>query len=135
VPRSADVWRVYATTCENAPRLRRLSSTGAKLEALSERPTSGGTIHPDHGRDLQTLLSQSRYHEEIQAAKARRRERVEWRPGQLQVGKISDFKFRKTRDFKFRKSVEPPPPPAAPAPNDDARAGGHDHGSGSFCCS
>jgi hypothetical protein len=32
---------------------------------VKEPLTSGGTVHPDHGRDLQTLMSQSWYHEEI----------------------------------------------------------------------
>jgi hypothetical protein len=28
---------------------------------VKEHPTSSGTIHPDHSRDLQTMLSQSLY--------------------------------------------------------------------------
>jgi hypothetical protein len=75
------------------------------LEELyaKERPTLGGTIHPDHGRDLQTLPSQSRYQKEILAVK-----------GASGVAK--------TNDFKFRNNVETQPPPA-PAPSNDARAG------------
>jgi hypothetical protein len=36
---------------------------------VKECPTSGGTIHPEHVRDLQILLSQSLYHEKILAVK------------------------------------------------------------------
>jgi hypothetical protein len=73
---------------------------------VKERPTSGGTIHPDDGRDFETLPSQSLYHKETLAVKG-----------------VCHCEVAKTCDFKFRKSVEPTPPPA-PAPSDDARAGG-----------
>jgi hypothetical protein len=69
---------------------------------VKECPTLGGTIHPDHGRDLQTLPSQSRYQKEILAVKG--------------VSGVA-----KTNDLQFCNSVEPPPPPA-PAPSNDARA-------------
>jgi hypothetical protein len=82
---------------------------------VKECPTSGGTIHPEHVRDLQILLSQSRYHEKILAVKG-----------------ASGPGVAKAHEFEFHKSVERQPPPA-PAPNDDTRAGDHDDGLGRCC--
>ena len=56
---------------------------------VEKHPTADRTIHPDHRRDLQTLLSQ--YHEEL-----------------LSLKEASGV--AKTRELKFRKSIEPPPP-------------------------
>jgi hypothetical protein len=61
---------------------------------IEELPTSGGTMHHDHCRDLQTLLTQSRYYGEILAVK-----------GASGVAK--------TGELNFSKSIEPPPLPVA----------------------
>jgi hypothetical protein len=61
----------------------------------------GRLIHPDHRRNLQTLLSQ--YYKDILDLKGA--------SGAVQI-----------RELKFRKSVDPPPPPPSPpSPPDNRR--------------
>ena len=78
--------------------LERTRSYQDSLEELyiKDHPAVGRsrrTIHPDHRRDLQTLLSQ--YYEEILTIK-----------GASGVAKTRELKFRKSID-----RLEPPPPP------------------------